>query len=65
MPRPKSTKGVSLKVSAKAPVGAYQIVAYRSDNPDSLASLWDYFQVCTFKASTGSVRAGHSVRLVS
>jgi hypothetical protein len=60
---PGSTYTVPLKLYAKGPVGVDQITAWRSDDLDSWASLWDYFQVCTFKASAGSIRAGHSVRL--
>lgn len=57
------TYTVPLKVYAKSPVGVDQITAWRSDSLDSYANLWDYFQVCTFKASASSVRAGHDVRL--
>ena len=52
-----------IRVNTKAPVGVYSIDVLRSDNLDSLTHLWDYFQVCTFRASASSVRTGHAVRL--
>ncbi len=52
----------SLKVYSKAPVGVYEIDTYRSDTP-SLLDMWDLYQVTSFKASTGSIRVGHAVRL--
>ena len=43
--------------------GLYEIDTYRTDDPASLVSMWDYFQVCTFKASASTIRHGKTVRL--
>jgi hypothetical protein len=57
------TYTVPLQVSPKAPVDLYQIGTYRLDDPDSLISLQDFFQVCTFKPSTSWLHRGKALRL--
>jgi len=57
------TKTLSLTIPKTAPVGLYEIDTYRTDAPDSLVDMWDYYQVCTFKASASSILHGHAVRL--
>ena len=57
------TYSVALRIDAKAPVGPYQLDVFRSDDLDSFVQMWDNFQVCTFKASSSSIRAGRVVRL--
>jgi len=52
-----------LAVGATAPVGLYRIEVVRIDSPDSMVDLWDVYQICTLKASAGSIRSGHGVRL--
>jgi len=54
---------VRLQVPTKVPVGWYELDTWRADNPDSLVNLWDYFQVCTFKASQSAIDPGAAIRL--
>ena len=60
-----ATVNVPLNIYPKAPVGVYEIDAYRTykDNPDSLLDMWDLYQVTTFKASASTIYPGHAVRL--
>ncbi len=52
-----------LQIRTNAPVDLYEIDTYRTDAADSLVGLWDYFQVCTFKASASAIHHGKTVRL--
>jgi hypothetical protein len=52
-----------LQIRASAPVGVYEIGTYRLDNTDSLISLQEFVQVCTFKSSAGAIRHGKAIRL--
>lgn len=54
---------VLLQIPTKVPVGLYEFDTWRADNPDSLVNLWDYFQVCTFKASVSAIHQGAAIRL--
>jgi hypothetical protein len=54
---------VSLRIDPKASVGPYQLDAFRSDDLDSFVQMWDYYQVCRFKASASSIHPGRAVRL--
>ena len=54
---------VALQIPTKVPVGLYEFDTWRADNPDSLVNLWDYFQVCTFKASASAIHQGAAIRL--
>jgi hypothetical protein len=58
-----ATMGKAITIPATAPVGLYEIDTDRTDNVDSLIGMWDYYQVCTFKALASSILRGHSVRL--
>ena len=60
---PALTYQVRLRIYPKAPVGVDELDVFRSDNADSLVDLWDYYQVCTIKASAASIRTGQAVRL--
>ena len=60
---PGDTYSVPLQISAKARVDLYQIGTYRADEPKSLISLQDFFQVCTFKSSTSWLHRGRALRL--
>jgi hypothetical protein len=52
-----------LQIRANAPVDLYNIGTYRADSPDSLISLQDFFQVCTFKSSASIMHRGKAIRL--
>ena len=54
-----------LQIPPKAVVDWYQMHVYRSDvgDPNGILDLYDYYQVCTFKASASTIRHGKSVRL--
>jgi hypothetical protein len=54
---------VPLKLAANAPIDVAEIGTYRVDFLDSLVGMWDYYQVCTFKASASTIRHGKAVRL--
>jgi hypothetical protein len=54
---------VSLQIRPIAPVDTYEIDTYRVDAAESMVDLWDYFQVCTFKASASAIHHGAGVRL--
>jgi hypothetical protein len=56
---------VSLRFPTKAPIGVYEVHAYRFDLGDAngLPDLWDMYQVCTFKASAGVIHHGRAIRL--
>jgi hypothetical protein len=58
-----NTYVASLQIPTNAPVDTYEIDTYRIDSPDSFVQLWDFFQVCTFKASASAIRHGKTVRL--
>lgn len=60
---PGNTYTTSLQVATNAPVGMYEIDTYRVDSPASFVQLWDYFQVCTVKASASAIRYGKTVRV--
>jgi hypothetical protein len=57
------TYNVPLQISPKAPADLYDIGTYRLDDPHSLISLQDFFQVCTFKSSTAWLHRGKALRL--
>jgi hypothetical protein len=58
------TYTVPLAVPKTATVGEiYEMDTWRSDDTTSLVGLWDYFQVCTFKASASRIARGGGVRL--
>jgi hypothetical protein len=57
------TYNVPLQISPKAPADLYDIGTYRLDDPHSLISLQDFFQVCTFKSSTSWLHRGRALRL--
>ena len=55
---------VTLRIPAWAPLGqGYDILATRSDDPQSLLSLDDVYEVCSFGASRDVVAPGGAVRL--
>ena len=53
---------VPLKINTNAPVGLCEIDTNRVDTA-SYVNMWDYFQVCTFKASATVIHHGKTVRL--
>jgi hypothetical protein len=57
------THVVSLRIRPNAPVDVYEVDTYRADATDSFVDLWDYFQVCTFKASASAIHHGKAMRL--
>ena len=57
------TYTVPLQIRTNAPVDSCKIVTYRADDYDSLVGLWDYFEVCTFRASASAIHRGMTVRL--
>jgi hypothetical protein len=60
---PGDTYTVPLTIRKAAPVDMYEIGTQRTDDRDSLVALWDFYQVCTFKASASAIRHGAAVRL--
>jgi hypothetical protein len=53
-----------LAVPADAPPGAiYCIYAYRSDDPQALLEVYDYYLVCDFAASRTTISSGQQVGL--
>ena len=61
---PATAYTVPLTIPTTATVGEiYLIDTWRSDDTASLVNLYDYFQVCTFKATAASVARGGTVRL--
>jgi hypothetical protein len=55
---------VALRIPANAPAGnLYEINAERSDDPQSLLWLDDYYEVCTFSASHSTIMQGQATRL--
>lgn len=61
---PDRTYTVALRVPRRATLGeVYQIDAARTDDPQSLLDLYDYYQVCAFGASRTTVARGGVVRL--
>ena len=55
---------VALRIPANAPVGnLYLINAERSDDPQSLLWLDDYYEVCSFAASHSVIARGQTVRV--
>jgi hypothetical protein len=58
-----NTYTVPLPIRSNAAVDLYEIDTYRTDAPDSFVDLWDWFQVCTFKASASAIHHGGTVRL--
>ncbi len=62
---PGNTYSVKLPIRSSAPVGLYEIDTTRADDNayESRVDLYDFYQVCTTKASASSIRHGHTVRL--
>jgi hypothetical protein len=60
-PGASTTFTVPLKIASTP--GLYEIDTSRTDDPASLVGMWDYFQVCAFKASSSTIRRGGTVRL--
>ena len=61
---PQKVYTVALRIPANVPAGnVYEINAQRSDDPQSLLWLADYYEVCTFSASQSAIMRGQTVRL--
>jgi hypothetical protein len=58
-----NTYTARLQVRPSAPVGMYEIDTTRADAYESRVDLYDFYQVCTYKASASSILPGHAVRL--
>jgi hypothetical protein len=57
------TYRVRLRLPADTPAGLYVVEAYRSDDPQALLDVYDYFQVTEFAASRETITKGDAVRL--